>query len=29
MAGTGPDNTSWKAIMDKIGDKKDPRDTFS
>ena len=29
MDGTGPDNTNWKAIMDKYGDKKDPRDTFS
>ncbi len=29
MDGTGPDNTNWKAIMDKFGDKKDPRDTFS
>ncbi|MFZ9257502.1 MAG: ABC transporter substrate-binding protein, partial [Burkholderiaceae bacterium] len=27
MDGTGPDNTNWKAIMDKFGDKKDPRDT--
>jgi len=29
MDGTGPDNTNWKAVMDKFGDKKDPRDTFS
>lgn len=29
MDSTGPDNTNWKAIMDKFGDKKDPRDTFS
>ncbi len=29
MDGTGPDNTNWKAVMDKYGDKKDPRDTFS
>ncbi len=29
MDGTGPDNANWKAIMDKYGDKKDPRDTFS
>ncbi len=29
MDGTGPDNTNWKAIMDKYGDRKDPRDTFS
>jgi len=26
---TGPDNTNWRAVMDKYGDKKDPRDTFS
>lgn len=25
----GPDNKNWRAIMDKYGDKKDPRDTFS
>jgi branched-chain amino acid transport system substrate-binding protein len=25
----GPDNGSWKSIMDKYGDKSDPRDTFS
>ena len=29
MDSTGPDNTNWKAVMDKFGDKKDPRDTFS
>jgi branched-chain amino acid transport system substrate-binding protein len=29
MDSTGPDNTNWKAVMDKYGDKKDPRDTFS
>ena len=29
MDGTGPDNTNWKAVMDKYGDRKDPRDTFS
>lgn len=29
MDGTGPDTANWKAIMDKFGDKKDPRDTFS
>ena len=29
MDGEGPDNKNWKAIMDKYGDKKDPRDTFS
>ncbi len=29
MDGTGPDNANWKAIMDKYGDRKDPRDTFS
>lgn len=29
MDGTGPDNTNWKAVMNKYGDKKDPRDTFS
>jgi len=29
MDGTGPDNTNWKAVMEKYGDKKDPRDTFS
>jgi len=26
---TGPDNKNWLAIMEKFGDKKDPRDTFS
>ena len=29
MDGTGPDNSNWKAVMDKYGDRKDPRDTFS
>jgi len=29
MDSTGPDNTNWIAVMDKFGDKKDPRDTFS
>jgi len=29
MDSTGPDNLNWKAVMDKFGDKKDPRDTFS
>jgi branched-chain amino acid transport system substrate-binding protein len=29
MDSTGPDNKNWKAVMDKYGDKKDPRDTFS
>jgi branched-chain amino acid transport system substrate-binding protein len=29
MDSTGPDNTNWKAVMDKFGEKKDPRDTFS
>ena len=29
MDSTGPDNTNWKAVMDKYGNKSDPRDTFS
>jgi len=29
MDSTGADNTNWKAVMEKYGDKKDPRDTFS
>ncbi len=29
MDSDGPDNKNWKAIMDKFGDKKDPRDSFS
>ena len=29
LDGTGADNTNWKKVMDKFGDKKDPRDTFS
>jgi branched-chain amino acid transport system substrate-binding protein len=29
MDSTGADNTNWKKVMDKFGDKKDPRDTFS
>lgn len=29
MDSTGPDNTHWKAVMDKYGNKSDPRDTFS
>jgi branched-chain amino acid transport system substrate-binding protein len=29
MDSTGSDNTTWKAVMDKYGDRKDPRDTFS
>lgn len=29
MDTNGPDTANWKAIMDKYGDKKDPRDTFS
>lgn len=29
MDSDGPDNKNWKAVMDKYGDKKDPRDTFS
>jgi branched-chain amino acid transport system substrate-binding protein len=26
---TGPDNTNWLKVMDKYGDAKDPRDSFS
>ncbi|MEY4757307.1 MAG: hypothetical protein RJA34_2205 [Pseudomonadota bacterium] len=29
MDSEGADNKNWKAVMDKFGDKKDPRDTFS
>lgn len=29
MDSKGPDNSNWLAVMDKYGDKKDPRDTFS
>jgi branched-chain amino acid transport system substrate-binding protein len=29
MDSEGPENKNWKAVMDKFGDKKDPRDTFS
>lgn len=29
MDSEGADNKTWKAVMDKFGDKKDPRDTFS
>ena len=29
MDSEGADNKTWKSVMDKFGDKKDPRDTFS
>jgi branched-chain amino acid transport system substrate-binding protein len=29
MDSTGPHNAMWKQVMDKYGDRRDPRDTFS